>query len=106
MILPDSTFCRSWMILIFVLLIWTAVYLPYRLAFIDTASLPLFIMECSMDGLFLFDVGLNFLTAFYDESTLLVTDKKAIGLRYLKTWFAIDLISRYSIYIYIYIYMV
>ena len=93
--MPDSQFCRSWMIMIFILLIWTAVYLPYRLAYIDDASLPIFIMECIMDGLFLIDVALNFLTAFYNDSNILITDKKVIGMRYFKTWFAIDLISRY-----------
>ena len=60
-------------------------------------------MECLIDGLFLIDVTLNFLTAYYDDNNSLITDRTLIAKRYLRTWFAIDLISRYQ-YIYIYIY--
>ena len=87
-------FSWVWLILIFTLLIWTALYLPYRLAFIDQASLPIFIMECIVDALFLIDVVLNFLTSYYDESNSLVIDRRRIAYKYLKTWFIIDLVSR------------
>ena len=95
------------MLLIMSLLIWTALYIPYRLAFIDDASLPIFIMECIMDGIFLIDIVFNFFTAFYDNDTILITDRRIIAAKYLKSWFLIDLISRslkyiYIIYIYIY----
>ena len=88
------------MIVIMFLLIWTGIYVPYRLSFLDTVSVGVFSMECLMDGIFLIDIVLNFYTAYYDEANVLITNKKVIALKYLKSWFTIDLISRY-IYIYI-----
>ena len=73
---------------------WAAIYLPYRLAFIDNSYITLFIMECIMDFIFLIDVGLNFFMAYYDNNNMLITDRKLIARRYLKSWFTIDLISR------------
>ena len=78
-----------------ILLIWTAMFVPYRLAFVDDPTLGIFIMECLMDGIFLIDVVLNFFTAFYNNKHILITDKKVIAKRYLKTWFAIDFVSRF-----------
>ena len=99
--MPDSRFYWLWMLLIMVLLIWTALYIPYRLAFIDNANLGVFLMECFMDAIFLFDVGLNFFIAYYDSNNVVITDKKQIAIKYLKTWFTIDLVSRYTFIIYI-----
>ena len=83
------------MILIISLLIWTAIYVPYRLAFIDQASFWLFTHECIMDGIFLFDIVFNFFTAYYDQNNnVLITDRRIITKNYLKSWFLIDLLSR------------
>ena len=76
------------------LLVWMAIYIPYRLAFLDVVSLEVFIMECIVDGIFLTDVVINFFTAYYDDKDNLVLDKKIIAKHYLKTWFTIDLLSR------------
>ena len=92
------------MLLIMLLLIWTALYVPYRLAFIDNPSIAIFSMEITMDAIFLLDIIINFNSAFYDENNLLIVDRKLIATRYLKSWFAIDLLSRLYIYIYIYVY--
>ena len=80
-----------------ILLVWTAIYLPYRLAFLNHVHLSLLIIETIVDGVFLIDIILSFLTAYYDEDNILIVDRRKIAKRYLKTWFIIDLIAWYCI---------
>ena len=102
--MPDSNALWMWMIILMLLLLWTAIYIPYRLAFLDEVSLAVFIHECVCDSFFLLDIIINFFTAYSEKDDTIVVDHKKIACRYLKSWFSIDLIARYSIYIYIYIY--
>ena len=89
-----------WMLNLFVLLITTAVYVPYRLAFLNSVPFSVFIIELIVDFIFLFDIIINFFLAFVDDNNELILDRKIIIKRYLKSWFLIDVVSRY-IYIYI-----
>ena len=88
------------MFILMFLLIWTAIYIPYRLAFLDQVGRGIFILECVIDCFFMMDIIINFFTAYHENDDILVVDHKKIALRYIKSWFLIDLISRY-IYIYI-----
>lgn len=45
------------------------------------------------DSLFLFDILLNFFTAYTESSGSLQTNLRAIGRRYVRTWFIVDLMS-------------
>ena len=69
-------------------------------------NLPINTRRCSVDLYFIIDIYVSFNTAFYDESRrsgdqfealdrsgALVFDKKVIARRYLRSWFAVDLIS-------------
>ena len=103
--MPNSRFVCIWSFIIGILLIWTAIYLPYRLAFLeDDVPLGFWIMELLIDILFGCDIIINFFIAYYDNENVLVVSKLKIAQRYLKTWFLIDLLSMY-IYVYIYIYI-
>ena len=86
------------------LLLFTAIYVPYRVAFLDSVSVGWLVVEYLVDILFLTDIIVNFLTAYTDGEHNLVTSKKKIAINYIKGWFLIDAIAWYYIYIYIYIY--
>ena len=79
---------------------YTAIFVPYRLAFIEEHSLGFSILEYFVDGIFFADLICTFFTAFYDNEHKLVTNKKLIAKNYLKGWFLIDLIAWLNIYIY------
>ena len=73
-----------------ILLIYIAIYVPFRISFLDEIGSVLTIIEMCADFLFISDIAINFLSAFYDKDNELVTNRKLIAQNYLKTWFAFD----------------
>jgi hypothetical protein len=61
-IFPSNRIKRVWDLVIMVLLIYTATYVPFRVCFIDDGSDGFFIWECLVDSLFFIDIVLNFFT--------------------------------------------
>ena len=57
-----------------------ALVLPYRVSFVDdTSDWGVYdIIEMAMNGIFFFDIILNFFTAYYDVNENLVLDKKVL----------------------------
>lgn len=51
------------------------------------------IFELVVDACFMFDIYLNFRTAYYDSRGNLVANRRRIALHYIKGWFIIDAIS-------------
>ena len=95
MIIPlDSNFRRFWQLIILMVLTYTALVTPLRISF-PSDNLVLMIMDLSTDFLFLIDIVVNFHLAYEDKKGKIIFDKKKIGLRYLKSWFIIDLISSF-----------
>mmetsp|Transcript_16211 Transcript_16211/g.23456 ORF Transcript_16211/g.23456 Transcript_16211/m.23456 type:complete len:616 (-) Transcript_16211:47-1894(-) len=92
-IYPDDTFMGSFSKLITMLLLYTATITPYRVAFIDEDEFGWFLFDTIIDGVFLVDVGVNCLLAYYDDKRNLVTDRKQIFMNYLKTWLVPDLLA-------------
>lgn len=45
------------------------------------------------DLIFLIDLFINFITIVEQENGVIITDRKVIALKYLKSWFVIDMIS-------------
>ena len=91
---PEGTFRRVWNFVVLMMLIYTALVMPFRLAF----ALEVFwdgwtISEFVIDGLFLIDVILNFITVQTDEEGQPITDRWVISCNYLKSWFFIDLVA-------------
>ncbi len=68
-VLPDSKLKNIWNVVIMVLLIYTATFLPIRTAFIDKDPPGLFELENIIDFLFFLDVFLNFCSAYVDKNT-------------------------------------
>lgn len=52
-----------WQLLIGLLLIYTAIFVPVRIAFIEQAALPVIIFELVVDSLFITDLFLTFFIA-------------------------------------------
>ena len=114
---PESLVTLVWGLVMIILLLFTAVYVPFRIAYLDEVDLTLYVIEWVVDGFFFIDIILNFFTAYYDDNNVLITDKLKIAKRYLKSWFLIDIIGCIPIhlfqdestatykYIYIYIYI-
>ena len=91
-LLPFGRKRVTWDLCMFVLVAYTAVVLPIQIAFDTEDHFPqaLTDFEYAVDFIFLFDIYLNFRTAFV-EHAMLVVDRKIIRKRYLGQWFAIDL---------------
>lgn len=69
---PEHPGKRAWDIFIGALLIYTALFVPFRLAFEDEASLGVQVWDFMVDGLFLADIVLTFCTGFFDRDGYLV----------------------------------
>ena len=95
-ILPDSNAMWFWVIFIIILIGWSAIYIPYRVAYLDDVSLVLWILETVIDFIFVIDIFINFFEAYYQDDGTLITNNCTIAKRYLRTWFLLDLVSRYN----------
>jgi hypothetical protein len=84
-----------WDIFIMIILVFVAIILPYRMAFYDSDPSPAWMSSwLIINVVFLVDIILTFCTTYTDSFTNVeVFDHKRIAIRYLKGWFAIDLIS-------------
>lgn len=56
-------------------LLYTAIIMPVRLAFIDN-PIGWVVVDWIMDGVFMADICVNFFTAYFDAEDSLVTSKK------------------------------
>jgi hypothetical protein len=81
-----------WSGILALLLIYTALIMPYRMAFIDsTFGDDWFYAELVIDILFFTDLLVNCNSAYIDNEAMLITDRKMIFCRYVKTWFFFDI---------------
>lgn len=90
---PDDNIRTKWELMITVLLIFTSIMTPYRIAFYDVDGTGWIIVDYLTDIIFTIDIVLNFFSAYYDNNDELVYNRKVIAIRYLKSWFFVDLIS-------------
>jgi hypothetical protein len=92
-IFPDDSLKIKWEMMISVVLIFTAVTTPLRLAFFESDDPTWTAINNSVDALFGLDIIICFFTAYEDENEELVYNRKTIALTYIKSWFFIDLMS-------------
>ena len=93
---PDAVPKQLWDLLVLLLLIYSCFQVPYSMAFDDPGMYSdktsvMFAVDVLLDVIFMVDVSLCFLTAFYDSKGMLVRDLKEIGARYCKSWFLPDI---------------
>ena len=76
-----------------VLLIFTCVVTPYRIALVHSNSLEWIIVNYTIDFIFLVDIIATFFTAFYDEDFAIIEDRCVIAKAYATSWLAIDVLA-------------
>jgi hypothetical protein len=94
-VLPHDGFIKSiWNIWILFFIMYTAVYQPYKIAFVEDDALWEIVVDTIMDITFLTDIVLNFFTDYLDaETNQRITSMGKIAKAYLKTTFAFDLVA-------------
>jgi len=102
---PESHGKTGWDIFTGVQVVIVCFLLPFELCFMDSQSVPTplwwTILEIVMTYIFMFDVLVNFFTAFRVSAySHLVVSLRLIAFRYLKTWFAPDLIAAFPYYLF------
>lgn len=81
----------SWDLLMMILLFYVGLSVPFSLGFGQSAALDM--IDRVSDMFFCTDVMLNFRTSFMDNEDTVIVDSKLIAMKYLKSWFLLDLIS-------------
>lgn len=104
----DSLFKAIWDWLILLLVFYTAIEIPYTVAFtlvqqikkrktsswFMTEATPLHICNLWVDMMFIVDILINFRTTFIDpHGDEVISQPKRIALHYLKTWFIVDVFA-------------
>jgi potassium voltage-gated channel Eag-related subfamily H protein 7 len=85
----------KWDATMIICLVFTAVVTPYEVGFLDSSVINgLWVINRLVDGLFGIDMIVNFMLAYFDDEELMwVVDKKKIAIRYVSSWFIIDIVS-------------
>lgn len=92
----DSHFKTFWSIVLLVIISYTAVYVPFKLAFVEEDELWISIIDQMVDGLFWIDLLVNFISEYDDPLTLQpVSDFSQIARNYLTSWFMFDLLAAF-----------
>lgn len=98
-LLPDDNIKKYWNVLMVFLLAYVALWLPINVCFQKFQTkgekfTNITIIDYCVDGLFVIDIFLNFISAYDDPITgLPVINMKSIAQNYLTGWFIIDFIS-------------
>lgn len=82
-----------WEVLVSVILIFTAITTPLRLAFSESDDLAWTVINYTVDSIFGLDIIFCFFSAYEDDNEELVHDRGKIAMAYIRTWFFIDLLS-------------
>ncbi|KAF7803622.1 potassium channel AKT2/3 isoform X1 [Senna tora] len=92
---PMNSRYRWWQSFMVVLVGYSAWVYPFEVAFLhSTPNRAVLIVDNVVDIFFAVDIVLTFFIAFIDPTTqLLVRDSKKIAMRYLSSWFMMDVVS-------------
>ncbi|XP_076318646.1 potassium voltage-gated channel protein eag-like [Tachypleus tridentatus] len=94
-LLHYCAFKATWDWIILCLTFYTAIMVPYNVAFKSKSSedVSFLVLDSIVDVIFFIDIVLNFHTTFVGPGGEVVSDPKIIKMNYLKSWFIIDLLS-------------
>ncbi|KAK9286193.1 hypothetical protein L1049_014577 [Liquidambar formosana] len=92
---PMDSRYRCWQTFMVLLVAYSAWVYPFEVAFLNASpKKALYIADNIVDLFFAVDITLTFFVAYIDRrSQLLVRDFKKIAMRYLSTWFLMDIAS-------------
>jgi len=101
----EGRFKVMWDWIVLVLVIFTAIQIPYYAAFSTNTDIvfdiiknsevrPMLILSLIVDCMFVLDILLNFRTTYIQSSSdVMERNPKKLAVNYLKTWFIIDLLA-------------
>lgn len=92
-LMPDSKVLSIWNLVMMLLLLYTATYIPFKTAFIEDSSSLVNTIEFSIDSLFFVDLVVNFISAFETTYKNIEFRFSHIAFSYMRTWFLFDLVS-------------
>lgn len=94
-LLHYCAFKAIWDWVILCLTFYTAIMVPYNVAFKNKTSedVSLLVVDSIVDVIFFIDIVLNFHTTFVGPGGEVVSEPKVIRMNYFKSWFLIDLLS-------------
>jgi potassium voltage-gated channel Eag-related subfamily H protein 7 len=90
---PSKGFMKGWDSCVACALLFTAAITPFEIGFLDTAINAMFVLNRVVDVVFFVDIYINLKLAYFDANTGWVYDPSKCMRRYLRSWFAIDVIS-------------
>ena len=93
--MPSSTFKTTWNIVIIILLLYTSTVVPYQVAFVEADNNLSKFLNYMVDILFVFDICINFLSAYETVNGRYETRIRKIVVQYLTTWFLFDLAATF-----------
>jgi len=94
---PDGVLRRVWDLIQLVLIVYISIAVPVRVGFDKAAYGGWFIFDLLVDLFFVFDIVLNFLTAYEDENGDLRCAHKEIAGHYTATWLFLDLLAAFPV---------
>ena len=104
LVAEDSSWRVHWDMVVILLIIFYIILMPLRSSFRRTTHVDFIhirgiwlYLELGADAIFCADVLVNFRTSYRLKDGTLITDPRAIAMRYLKTWFFLDFISSFPI---------
>jgi hypothetical protein len=87
---PLDEFKNTWDLCLVLVLIFSSLMSPYRLAFVEEDDTTWKVINTVVDLVFGIDILVVFNTAYYDDDYKIVEDRKVIATTYMKGWFIID----------------
>jgi len=93
---PDGKFRQVWNSVLLVFMLYTAILVPYRIAFGETCFWDVWtVLDVLLDVVFCLDICVNFCSVAETASGRLEVRRKAIALLYLQSWFPLDFLSSF-----------
>lgn len=93
MIYPEDPDKANWDLFITLILIFTCVATPARMAFVEVDTTGWVVVRWIIDSLFLIDIIIIFNSAFYDEDFRTIDNRKTIAKTYFSSWFFLDIFA-------------
>ena len=91
--MPDSNVISYWNVVMMLLLLYTATYVPFKTAFVEESPDYINNIEFSIDSLFFVDIVVNFISAYETADKNIEFKLSMIALTYIRTWFIFDVFS-------------
>jgi Ion transport protein len=92
-LMPDSDVISYWNVIMMLLLLYTATYVPFKTAFVDESPQYVNNIEFAIDSLFFIDIVVNFISAYENAEKNIEFRLSYISWMYIRTWFLFDVFS-------------